>query len=189
MRMPLTSQESIMTLLKDTSDTLDLTRDSVAQQWNTEVVQVGVAAVLEDLSEVVRRLGHRGEAQRIEKESQALLREETHYIPNRGVVDEDGAQELYLYLTNTSELYGPNSMGEAIERRYATLWQRGQFVEEKAITGYQPLVATSAKSYVREHGSPGTVWHEMFNAPTRTVVARQLVDDFVSEARLGNFRR
>lgn len=107
--------------------------------------------------------------------------------PPRGVVDEDAAAELMLYLVNTSELYGPNSIGQNVEVNLAKKWRAGKFDEELAVKGYMYLVDASAKSYVKEH-APGTRWSDMFNVPTRTLVAQELVQTFVTEAKLGNFR-
>ena len=188
-----------MTRIPEAQKRLARQRLSVAQEtlsrlrfgqknWDTASIQMGVAFVLEDLAQVTQAIGHVGEARRITRESEALLNEKTHYTPNRGVADEDAAQELYLYLTNTSELFGPGSQGDMIEKRYAALWKRGQFDPEKAVKGYGYLVTSAAKSYAKEHGDSRTPYHVMFNVPTRRLVAEQLRQDFMDEAEFGNFR-
>lgn len=158
------------------------------EKWDSGLVQLTTGLAINDLADVVKYLGHPGEAARLQQEGWALFEEGAHFTPNRGVEDKDAAQELYLYLTNTSELFGPRSMGEAIERRYAKLWKKGQFDEAKAAKGYDYLVAEAAKRYQKEIGDARVRWHDTFNAPTRRLVSEQLVDDFTSEAKLGNFR-
>lgn len=156
-------------------------------EWDTAAIQMTVAFVIEDLAQVTKAIGHRGEASRLTRESEALLNEPARFTPNASV-DGAAAQELYLYITNTSELYGPSSQGEMIEKRYAALWKRNQFDTTKAVKGYSYLVNAAAKKYVKEFGDGGTPYHVMFNAPTRRAVADQLTKDFVEEAELGNFR-
>lgn len=195
MRMPRYKQEAFLNRIDVAINTLKDARSSVYQDgrfreelWDTKLMQMAVGLTLGDLAALARHLGHPGEADRIQRESEALaFHEEPHFSPN-AAADEHAAQELYLYLTNTSELYGPGSMGEAIERRYARLWKKEQFDLIKAAKGYDYLTKAAAQRYVKEFGNPTDSWHVMFNAPTRRIVNRQLVDDFVSEAELGNFR-
>lgn len=187
--LPASTQEAIINSLEGAESALKQARVVLKNRWSTEIVQFTLAAALEDLAKAARAVGHPGEAQRIEEQARSLSTEKTHYEPNAGgPPDEDAAAELLMYITNTGELFGPRSIGEAIEKNYAKKWKKGTFERAKAEQGYKYLIEAGAKSYVREFGSPGQKWFQMFDVPTRKLVAKELTDSFVTEAELGNFR-
>lgn len=196
MRLSSTKQEAILNQLDTAIDTLKNARRHVyeggvfrPELWDTALVQLCVGLATQDMGGIAKRLGHPGEGERIQEEGFSLaFGEPTHFEPNRGTVDDAAAEELHLYLTNDGSLYGPNSMGAMIERRYEKLWKKGLFDEAKAVKGYMYLVDEAAKRYVKDHGSPGDKWHEMFNKPTRQRVAEELTEEFITEAKVGNFR-
>jgi len=169
----------------------DLARQLVGDQGAPNVFFVTdkrgtvVAVILEE--EAALRFAQRNGSAAVEDRSTGVVWEGGP-IPNSGEVDTHAADELLLYLQNDSRFWGPRSQGEAIERRYATLWRKGQFDRERAIDGYMHVLKTAAQQYVKELGSPGDRWYTMFNVPTRRAAGGELADQFIAEAELGNFR-
>lgn len=178
-----------MTRLNDIKLTLELTHEAVGDalvlvRKGDENIEPQLAHALNGIALVLDDLGMTDTANRIADEGAALER----LTPNAGDVDEEAAEELLLYLQNDARFWGPRSQGEAIERNYARKWQRGTFDEARAADGYMHVLKAAAQQYTKEFGSPGQRWHDMFNVATRKAAARELVEQFVAEAELGNFR-
>lgn len=89
--------------------------------------------------------------------------------------DQHAARELELSIDNTEAFY---KMKIAIFKNYALKKDKGQFLFDKAIKGFLPLVARAAKTYVREFGSMGDKWQNMFSVVTRKHVAEHFVKEF-----------
>lgn len=184
--------EERMTRLRPIADTLSYAVEALSDarmlaQAGDENIEGQLAQALNDIALVLDDLGMRDTATRIANEAGELER----LVPNpgsRAEVDDAAAEELLLYLQNDSRFWGPRSQGDAIERNYARRWKKGTFDEERAADGYMHVLKSAAQQYVKEHGSPSDRWYEMFNAPTRRAAALQLVEEFVAEAKLGNFR-
>jgi hypothetical protein len=49
------------------------------------------------------------------------------------------------------------------------------------------MAEAGAREYVRQHGSPGDDWHEMFPIGVRRMAATKWRDEFEEEFRLGNY--
>ncbi len=71
------------------------------------------------------------------------------------------ARELQLYIDNTEAYY------------------KETFIFDKAAKGFQGLILTAAKSYVREHGSMGDKWSNVFGVIARKHVADQFSKEFL----------
>lgn len=95
------------------------------------------------------------------------------------------ANELRLYFANTHSLYKSNYLPTAINLQKK--WKKGTFDRTLAAKGMRHAVDAAARSYAREHGSPGTPWHAMFSTADRNATARSIVDELVDEWTLGNF--
>lgn len=104
--------------------------------------------------------------------------------------DQHAADELVLYIQNTSELSpdGPSGQGRSILLNMLRKWRKGTYNPELAVKQFEWLTETGAKQYNKEFGSDGR-WHEMFNKATRREAARQLEAYFRAEADLGNYDR
>jgi len=104
-----------------------------------------------------------------------------------GAVDEDAADELYLFITSTEELYERQYL--PIIKNLNTKRVRGVYVPDLAVKLFMYLVDSGAKLYAKYHGGGGHVGPSVggFNKPTRLEVAKRLTSDFEVEAELGNF--
>jgi hypothetical protein len=104
----------------------------------------------------------------------------------RGVVDEQAATELVLYIENTSELSldGPRGQGRSVLLNALRKFRKGTYDSDKAVKLFEYLTEAGAKRYAEEMGNKRT-WATMFNVPTRTAAARQLEESFRSSADQG----
>jgi len=98
-------------------------------------------------------------------------------------VDRTEASELKLFIDNDGQLY--RGMTTNIYKNLVNKKAAGRYNSQLATKAF--LADEGAKRYVKEFGSRGDRWHEMFNKPTRMHVAEQLRDDFEEEMKLGNY--
>lgn len=89
------------------------------------------------------------------------------------------SDELKLYIENDSELY---------ERVYVPIIKnlskkkiKGVYDPELAIKGFMYLVVAGAKKYIKDNGSPGDKWFEMFDMESRKETAKDFRDIFESQ--------
>ena len=99
--------------------------------------------------------------------------------------DESLATELELFTENDSDLY--RRMTEPILKNLATKKAQGKYDSEKAVQAFMYLAEAGAKEYIRQHGSPTDVWHEMFPINVRRMAAIKWRDEFEEEFKLGNY--
>ncbi len=99
----------------------------------------------------------------------------------REEADEVAARELSLYIENEYSLVGAaNSQGKAIEKNLLGHLRRGNFDIKKAELAYMYLMETGAKKYAKEYAD-GKDWHQIFNKPTRELVAHEFATSFAAE--------
>ncbi len=99
--------------------------------------------------------------------------------------DESLATELELFTENDGDLY--RRMTEPILKNLATKKAQGKYDSEKAVQAFMYLAEAGAKEYIRQHGSPTDVWHEMFPIGVRRIAATKWRDEFEEEFKLGNY--
>lgn len=97
-------------------------------------------------------------------------------------VDTDAARELVLYATNTGSLWGPgNTQGAAIRKNLELKAKKGTLDPSKAPKLFEYFMESAAKEYVREMGSPGDRWSDIFNKSTRRLAAEELSAEYLEE--------
>jgi hypothetical protein len=103
-------------------------------------------------------------------------------------LDEHAAIELKIYIDNTAELMGPRSQGESIRQNLLRKIKSGKFDLGKSVKLWEYLAEAGAKMYIKEFGSnePGE-WAKVFSVATRREVAREMAEEFYTEAKLGNY--
>jgi len=102
-----------------------------------------------------------------------------------GALDEHAATELKLYIDNTAELMGPRSQGEDIRKNLMRKLRAGKFDLHKSIKAWEYLAEAGARRYDKEFGTGN--WAQVFSVATRREVARELAEEFYTEAKLGNY--
>jgi len=101
--------------------------------------------------------------------------------------DETAARELSLYIENEYSLVGaPNSQGKAIEKNLLKKFKSGVFDLDKSEQAWMYLIESGAKKYAKEYGSGEREWSNIFDKPTRELVAHEFATTFYEEAKLGN---
>jgi hypothetical protein len=93
------------------------------------------------------------------------------------------AKELYLFIQNDGDLY--RQQGLPIIQNLVRKIDRGVYDRTLAVKLYHYLAENGAKKYIKEYG--GDKWFEMFDKPTRELVAKNFVADFEAEYKLGNY--
>jgi hypothetical protein len=93
------------------------------------------------------------------------------------------AKELYLFIQNDGDLY--RQQGLPIIQNLVQKIDRGVYDRTLAVKLYHYLAENGAKKYIKEYG--GDKWFEMFDKPTRELVAKNFVADFEAEYKLGNY--
>ena len=99
--------------------------------------------------------------------------------------DESVAAELGLFTENDGDIYRRTTL--PILTSLATKKAQGKYDHDKAVDAFMYLAEAGAKEYIRQHGSPGDVWHEMFPISVRRMAATRWRDEFEEEFRLGNY--
>lgn len=94
------------------------------------------------------------------------------------------AVELELYLTNDFAVH--RAYLQPCLKNLAKHHDRGEFYRDKALLSLSRVVNSAAKQYNLEHGSMTTKWSELFPKGDRDRVANKILDDFLTELRLGN---
>jgi hypothetical protein len=100
------------------------------------------------------------------------------------VKDQAAADDLRIFIDNDGEL--DRQMASMIRKNLMAKRARGEYDHARAIQAFMYLTEAGAKKYARDAGGPGS-WHAMFSVPTRKEAARQLVESFEEEAKLGNY--
>lgn len=121
---------------------------------------------------------------------------ETHHIergaPRKGKrsnpggpLDTHAAKELELFVENDADLY--RQQYTPINKNLITKMARGVYKHDLAVKLFGYLMESGAKKYVREFGSPGDKWFEMFSPATRKAAAEVFAKHFEVVAKLGNY--
>jgi hypothetical protein len=97
---------------------------------------------------------------------------------------DQSATELKLFIDNEADLY-PQRV--SIVKNLATKKARGAYKRDLAVKAFDYVVEAGAKKYVKDFGSPGQPWHQLFPVSTRKVVAKALTSNFEAEYALGNY--
>ena len=97
--------------------------------------------------------------------------------------DKTSARELELYIDNTQQHYRQKV---AIFQNLQKKIKRGKFDRALAIKGLMHVVDAGARAYTKEHGSPGARPRDMFDRATRTMVAKEFLEEFEAEIEAGN---
>ncbi len=85
------------------------------------------------------------------------------------------SHELVLYADNDEPLW---KMKSAIFRALAKKKDRGVYDARLAPKAFAILLTTAAKKYVREFGSPGDRWNQIFSPIARRHAALEFVEQF-----------
>lgn len=101
--------------------------------------------------------------------------------------NESMAEELALFTENDGDIYRRQT--EPILKNLATKKASGKYDHDKAAQLFMYLTETGAKEYIKQHGSPGDVWHTMFPISVRRIIAAKWRDEFEQEFALGNYDR
>jgi hypothetical protein len=99
--------------------------------------------------------------------------------------DESLATELELFTENDGDVYRRTT--EPILKNLATKEAQGKYDHDRAVQAFMHMAEAGAKEYIRQHGSPGDIWHEMFPINVRRAAATKWRDEFEEEYRLGNY--
>lgn len=91
--------------------------------------------------------------------------------------------ELKAFIDNDGDLY--RQQYTPILKNLVTKMARGVFDRAKAEKLWMYLVESGAKKYAKENDTG--VWHQTFSMSDRKAVAKHLNDDFVEEAKTGNY--
>lgn len=104
----------------------------------------------------------------------------------RAEPDVQAARELSLYIENEYDLVGaPNSQGKAIEKNLLKKIKNGTFDLALSEKAWMYLMETGAKKYAKEFADPKE-WAQIFNKPTRELVAHEFAVTFYEEYKNGN---
>lgn len=96
--------------------------------------------------------------------------------------DTQAARELSLYIENEYSLVGaPNSQGKAIEKNLLKKIQSGTFDLARSEDAWMHLMESGAKKYAKEYSSGVSDWSNIFNKPTRELVAHEFAVSFFEE--------
>jgi hypothetical protein len=94
------------------------------------------------------------------------------------------AVELELYLNNDFAVH--RAYLQPCLKSLAKHHDRGDFSRDGALLSLSRVVNSAAKQYNLEHGSMTTKWSDLFPKGDRARVAEKILDDFLTELRLGN---
>ncbi len=101
----------------------------------------------------------------------------------RGLRGPAEVSELKIFIDNDGDLYRQQTT--SILKNLITKMAKGVYDRSKAEKLWMYLVENGAKKYARDAG--GGTWHQMFSMEDRRAVARELNDEFVAEAKHGNY--
>lgn len=98
--------------------------------------------------------------------------------------NDPSVRELVLYIQNESKLWGPRSQGEAIRKNLEKKMAAGKYDPKLGAKAFEYLAESGAKEYVKDYGSPGDKYHQMFPADVRRGAAKFIADEWEEEASL-----
>ena len=101
--------------------------------------------------------------------------------------DESVVAELKSFTENDGDIYRRTTT--PILKNLTTKKAQGKYSSEKAVQAFMYLAEAGAREYIKQHGSPGDVWYEMFPINIRREAAREWRDEFEAEHALGNYDR
>ena len=99
--------------------------------------------------------------------------------------DESLASELALFTENDGDIYRSQTL--SVLKNLASKKASGKYDRDRAVQAFMYLAETGAKEYIRQHGSPGDIWHQMFPTNVRRAAAVKWRDEFEEEFKLGNY--
>ena len=99
--------------------------------------------------------------------------------------DESVVAELKSFTENDGDIYRRTTT--PILKNLTTKKAQGKYSSEKAVQAFMYLAEAGAREYIKQHGSPGDVWYEMFPINIRREAAREWRDEFETEHALGNY--
>ena len=99
-------------------------------------------------------------------------------------VDEESVKELVLFITNDADLY--RQQLQPIQKNLITKMARGVYDGNKAVKLFMYLMDNGAKKYAQEFDDISR-WNVIFPKSVRIEAAKQFVEDFETEAQLGNY--
>lgn len=94
-------------------------------------------------------------------------------------VNESAVRELFLYVANERELY--TMYVQPILENFRRKVNKGTFNAELAPKAFYDCVKVAAVQYCKEFGTPGQPYYHIFNAATRSEVARRMYEYFADE--------
>lgn len=95
--------------------------------------------------------------------------------------DYASAYELELHASNLSYI---NNVGRTLTK----FWLKDNFSYDRALGYvYRNLILPAAKDYKLCHGSMTQSWQTMFPLPERKQASEAILNNFISEFKLGNF--
>lgn len=94
------------------------------------------------------------------------------------IIDRAAANELALYVENTSQVYHNVTMYTVnnLKKKFA----KGLYETDKAVRAWEHVAEYAAKLYHREFGG-NCRWYDTFNAATRREVAKYLEGVYFDE--------
>jgi len=103
--------------------------------------------------------------------------------------DEHAAQELVMFIENTSDLSpdGPSGQGRSVLLNALRKWRKGTYDPARAVTLFGYLVESGAKRYAKEFSSSPREWSTMFTPATRREAAGQLEASFRNSVKNGEY--
>lgn len=113
----------------------------------------------------------------------------TREAPRNVPADVTAANELVLYIENTSDLSpdGPRGQGRDVLLNALRKFRKGTYDPALAVKLFGYLVESGAKRYAKEFGSSEREWSTMFPPATRQEAARQLEASFRNSAERGEY--
>jgi hypothetical protein len=105
-----------------------------------------------------------------------------------GTADQHAADELELYLENDARfsMHSSHGHGNSALVNQLRKFRKGNYDHALAPKLWGYVVEAAAQAYCKENGC-SMKWHEMFNKPTRELVAKALADHFLRAAQEGEF--
>lgn len=102
--------------------------------------------------------------------------------------DPDAVRELHIWIQTSSA-----PMTKLLKNTYypplLKRIQKDTYDSKLAVKHFFNFTEKAAQAYNKEHGSPGTPWHQIFNAGTRLEVAKLLLDDFEASDELNQLAK
>ena len=100
----------------------------------------------------------------------------------RTMIDTAAADELFLYITNSREIY---EQMKYIFRNLHKKVNKGMYAIDKAVQAYAHITVEGAKAYVKEFSTGN--YYDNFNAATRKEVCERLESYYRDNVIEGDF--